>query len=128
MYYKLFNITEYGKDSTLALNVKANNSFVISPKLGLDVKYDIKLKNDKYVAIKGQLEYRYNVLSLYKNPNKAKFQKSDTLYNLSVPGYRRSSFKVAGEIEFGKKDKWGVSLGASYENVMKYNLRFNYKF
>lgn len=35
---------------------------------------------------------------------------------------------IAGEIEFGKKDKWGISLQAAYENAMKYGLRFNYKF
>lgn len=128
MYVKIFNIKENGDDSTLALNVKSNDSLVITPKIGLDMKYDIKLKNDKYIALKGELEYRYDILPLYKKPNKAEFQKSNTWYDLSLPGYRRNSFKIAGEIEFGKKDKWGISLQAAYENAMKYGLRFNYKF
>ena len=110
MYVKIFNIKENGDDSTLALNVKSNDSLVITPKIGLDMKYDIKLKNDKYIALKGELEYRYDILPLYKKTNKAEFQKSNTWYDLSIPGYRRNSFKIAGEIEFGKKDKWGISL------------------
>lgn len=70
MYVKIFNIKENGDDSTLALNVKSNDSLVITPKIGLDMKYDIKLKNDKYIALKGELEYRYDILPLYKKPNK----------------------------------------------------------
>lgn len=62
MYVKIFNIKENGDDSTLALNVKSNDSLVITPKIGLDMKYDIKLKNDKYIALKVELEYRYDIL------------------------------------------------------------------
>lgn len=128
MYGKIFNIKEDGRDTILALNVKANDIFVISPKIGIDAKYDINLKNNKYITLKGQIEYRYDVLPLYRKSNKAEFQKSNTEYDLSVLGYRTTSFKLEGEVEFGKKDKWGVALGVAYENAMKYQLRFNYKF
>lgn len=128
-YGKIFGINEDAlTDPTLKLSVKPNSYFVITPRIGIDAKYDIELKNDMHISLKGNLEYHYDLNELYKRVNMAKFSSVNTYYDLSIPGYRRSGLKVGGEVEIGKKDRYGVTFGATYDRSMKYSLRFNYKF
>lgn len=128
-YGKIFGINEDAlTDPTLKLSVKPNSYFVITPRIGIDAKYDIELKNDMHISLKGNLEYHYDLNELYKRVNMAKFSSVNTYYDLSIPGYRRSGLKVGGEVEIGKKDRYGVTFGATYDRAMKYSLRFNYKF
>lgn len=127
-YGKIFGINEDAlTDPTLKLSVKPNSYFVITPRIGIDAKYDIELKNDMHISLKGNLEYHYDLNELYKRVNMAKFSSVNTYYDLSIPGYRRSGLKVGGEVEIGKKDRYGVTFGATYDRSMKYSLRFNYK-
>ena len=124
-----FNINEDAlTDPTLKLSVKPNSYFVVTPRIGIDAKYDIGLKNDMHISLKGNLEYHYNLNELYKRVNMARFSSVKDYYDLSIPGYRRSGLKVGGEVEIGKKDRYGVTFGATYDRAMKYSLRFNYKF
>jgi len=128
-YGKIFGINEDAlTDPTLKLSVKPNSYFVVTPRIGIDAKYDIELKNDMHISLKGNLEYHYDLNELYKRVNMAKFSSVNTYYDLSIPGYRRSGLKVGGEVEIGKKDRYGVTFGATYDRAMKYSLRFNYKF
>lgn len=128
-YGKIFGINEDAlTDPTLKLSVKPNSYFVITPRIGIDAKYDIELKNDMHISLKGNLEYHYDLNELYKRVNMAKFSSVKNYYELSIPGYRRSGLKVGGEVEIGKKDRYGVTFGATYDRAMKYSLRFNYKF
>ena len=128
-YGKIFGINEDAlTDPTLKLSVKPNSYFVITPRIGIDAKYDIELKNDMHISLKGNLEYHYDLNELYKRVNMAKFSSVKDYYDLSIPGYRRSGLKVGGEVEIGKKDRYGVTFGATYDRAMKYSLRFNYKF
>ncbi|WP_288847359.1 autotransporter domain-containing protein [uncultured Sneathia sp.] len=128
-YGKIFGINEDAlTDPTLKLSVKPNSYFVITPRIGIDAKYDIEFKNDMHISLKGNLEYHYDLNELYKRVNMAKFSSVNTYYDLSIPGYRRSGLKVGGEVEIGKKDRYGVTFGATYDRSMKYSLRFNYKF
>ena len=127
-YGKIFNINEDAlTDPTLKLSVKPNSYFVVTPRIGIDAKYDIGLKNDMHISLKGNLEYHYDLNELYKRVNMAKFSSVNNYYELSIPGYRRSGLKVGGEVEIGKKDRYGVTFGATYDRSMKYSLRFNYK-
>ncbi|WP_288862410.1 autotransporter domain-containing protein [uncultured Sneathia sp.] len=128
-YGKIFGINEDAlTDPTLKLSVKPNSYFVITPRIGIDAKYDIELKNDMHISLKGNLEYHYDLNELYKRVNMARFSSVKDYYDLSIPGYRRSGLKVGGEVEIGKKDRYGVTFGATYDRAMKYSLRFNYKF
>ena len=128
-YGKIFGINEDAlTDPTLKLSVKPNSYFVVTPRIGIDAKYDIELKNDMHISLKGNLEYHYNLNELYKRVNMARFSSVKDYYDLSIPGYRRSGLKVGGEVEIGKKDRYGVTFGATYDRAMKYSLRFNYKF
>lgn len=128
-YGKIFGINEDAlTDPTLKLSVKPNSYFVVTPRIGIDAKYDIELKNDMHISLKGNLEYHYDLNELYKRVNMAKFSSVKDYYELSIPGYRRSGLKVGGEVEIGKKDRYGVTFGATYDRAMKYSLRFNYKF
>lgn len=128
-YGKIFGINEDAlTDPTLKLSVKPNSYFVVTPRIGIDAKYDIELKNDMHISLKGNLEYHYDLNELYKRVNMAKFSSVKDYYDLSIPGYRRSGLKVGGEVEIGKKDRYGVTFGATYDRAMKYSLRFNYKF
>ena len=128
-YGKIFGINEDAlTDPTLKLSVKPNSYFVITPRIGIDAKYDIELKNDIHISLKGNLEYHYDLNELYKRVNMARFSSVKDYYDLSIPGYRRSGLKVGGEVEIGKKDRYGVTFGATYDRAMKYSLRFNYKF
>ncbi|WP_288771146.1 autotransporter domain-containing protein [uncultured Sneathia sp.] len=128
-YGKIFGINEDAlTDPTLKLSVKPNSYFVITPRIGIDAKYDIELKNDMHISLKGNLEYHYDLNELYKRVNMARFSSVKDYYDLSIPGYRRSGLKVGGEVEIGKKDRYGVTFGATYDRSMKYSLRFNYKF
>ncbi|WP_375168297.1 autotransporter domain-containing protein [Sneathia vaginalis] len=128
-YGKIFGINEDAlTDPTLKLSVKPNSYFVVTPRIGIDAKYDIDLKNDMHISLKGNLEYHYDLNELYKRVNMAKFSSVKDYYELSIPGYRRSGLKVGGEVEIGKKDRYGVTFGATYDRAMKYSLRFNYKF
>ena len=128
-YGKIFGINEDAlTDPTLKLSVKPNSYFVVTPRIGIDAKYDIELKNDMHISLKGNLEYHYDLNELYKRVNMAKFSSVNNYYELSIPGYRRSGLKVGGEVEIGKKDRYGVTFGATYDRAMKYSLRFNYKF
>lgn len=128
-YGKIFGINEDAlTDPTLKLSVKPNSYFVITPRIGIDAKYDIGLKNDMHISLKGNLEYHYDLNELYKRVNMARFSSVKDYYDLSIPGYRRSGLKVGGEVEIGKKDRYGVTFGATYDRAMKYSLRFNYKF
>ncbi|MFG5919627.1 autotransporter domain-containing protein [Sneathia vaginalis] len=128
-YGKIFGINEDAlTDSTLKLSVKPNSYFVVTPRIGIDAKYDIELKNDMHISLKGNLEYHYDLNELYKRVNMARFSSVKDYYDLSIPGYRRSGLKVGGEVEIGKKDRYGVTFGATYDRAMKYSLRFNYKF
>lgn len=128
-YGKIFGINEDAlTDPTLKLSIKPNSYFVITPRIGIDAKYDIELKNDMHISLKGNLEYHYDLNELYKRVNMAKFSSVTDYYELSIPGYRRSGLKVGGEVEIGKKDRYGVTFGATYDRAMKYSLRFNYKF
>ncbi|AKC95206.1 hypothetical protein VC03_01265 [Sneathia vaginalis] len=127
-YGKIFGINEDAlTDPTLKLSIKPNSYFVITPRIGIDAKYDIELKNDMHISLKGNLEYHYDLNELYKRVNMAKFSSVTDYYELSIPGYRRSGLKVGGEVEIGKKDRYGVTFGATYDRSMKYSLRFNYK-
>lgn len=127
-YGKIFGINEDAlTDPTLKLSVKPNSYFVVTPRIGIDAKYDIGLKNDMHISLKGNLEYHYDLNELYKRVNMAKFSSVKDYYDLSIPGYRRSGLKVGGEVEIGKKDRYGVTFGATYDRSMKYSLRFNYK-
>ncbi|WP_311677855.1 autotransporter domain-containing protein [Sneathia vaginalis] len=128
-YGKIFGINEDAlTDPTLKLSVKPNSYFVVTPRIGIDAKYDIELKNDMHISLKGNLEYHYDLNELYKRVNMARFSSVKDYYDLSIPGYRRSGLKVGGEVEIGKKDRYGVTFGATYDRAMKYSLRFNYKF
>ena len=128
-YGKIFGINEDAlTDPTLKLSVKPNSYFVITPRIGIDAKYDIELKNDMHISLKGNLEYHYDLNELYKRVNMARFSSVKDYYDLSIPGYRRRGLKVGGEVEIGKKDRYGVTFGATYDRAMKYSLRFNYKF
>lgn len=128
-YGKIFGINEDAlTDPTLKLSIKPNSYFVVTPRIGIDAKYDIELKNDMHISLKGNLEYHYNLNELYKRVNMARFSSVKDYYDLSIPGYRRSGLKVGGEVEIGKKDRYGVTFGATYDRSMKYSLRFNYKF
>jgi fusobacterium outer membrane protein family len=128
-YGKIFGINEDAlTDPTLKLSVKPNSYFVVTPRIGIDAKYDIELKNDMHISLKGNLEYHYDLNELYKRVNMARFSSVKDYYDLSIPGYRRSGLKVGGEVEIGKRDRYGVTFGATYDRAMKYSLRFNYKF
>lgn len=128
-YGKIFGINEDAlTDPTLKLSVKPNSYFVVTPRIGIDAKYDIELKNDMHISLKGNLEYHYDLNELYKRVNMARFSSVKDYYDLSIPGYRRRGLKVGGEVEIGKKDRYGVTFGATYDRAMKYSLRFNYKF
>ena len=128
-YGKIFGINEDAlTDPTLKLSVKPNSYFVVTPRIGIDAKYDIELKNDMHISLKGNLEYHYDLNELYKRVNMARFSSVKDYYDLSIPGYRRSGLKVGGEVEIGKKDRYGVTFGATYDRAIKYSLRFNYKF
>lgn len=128
-YNKILDINETAlTDPTLKLSAKQHSYFFITPKIGIDTKYDIKLKNNLCLSLKGNLEYHYDINSLYPTANKVKFSSVDNYYDLSIPGYRRHSLKVGGEVGIDKKDKYGATFGVTYERELKYSLRFNYKF
>lgn len=128
-YNKILDINETAlTDPTLKLSAKQHSYFFITPKIGIDTKYDIKLKNNLCLSLKGNLEYHYDINSLYPTANKVKFSSVDNYYDLSIPGYRRHSLKVGGELGIDKKDKYGATFGVTYERELKYSLRFNYKF
>lgn len=128
-YNKILDIDETAlTDPTLKLSAKQHSYFFITPRMGIDTKYDIKLKNNLCLSLKGNIEYHYDINSLYPTANKVKFSSVDNYYDLSIPGYRRHSLKVGGELGIDKKDKYGATFGVTYERELKYSLRFNYKF
>jgi len=128
-YNKILDINETAlTDPTLKLSAKQHSYFFITPRMGIDTKYDIKLKNNLCLSLKGNIEYHYDINSLYPTANKVKFSSVDNYYDLSIPGYRRHSLKVGGEVGIDKKDKYGATFGVTYERELKYSLRFNYKF
>lgn len=118
------------KGNTLALKVRAKDILLLTPKIGISARYNHDLGNQKVLSLIGDVEYKYNILPLYKEGNKAQFinSKNSKEYNLSTPLYKKNIFKVGAEIGISKIDKWEISIRGEYENGLNAQLRFNYKF
>lgn len=130
-YNRILHMTEEARrDPALRLYMAQQSYLLVTPRVGLDMTYETRMKDDKVLTLRGAVEYRYDAEPLYRKGNAVRFENKNVkkFYDLAIPGRKTHAIRVMGEIGLRGKDQWGFLVRGEYEEAMNWSLRMNYRY